>query len=549
MHELSRVRLHGIGPKGARYQDVTLDMRCGEDSQPSPATVLFLENGGGKTVLVRLIFSVILPGKRQVVGTTSSKVLEKFVLGGDVAHVALEWRDVTTGQLLVTGKVSEWQGHVVSADSAKLTERWYTFRPTPRLDLATLPFTQDGRIVSLAGFRDRLYEAHEADPALQVIVEKVQADWTEHLDSLRLDPELFTYQRKMNAGEGEAADAFRFKTNEAFVDWLLTAILPDEDLQDFGDTVTAYAKSLAERGDLMIERDFVAGTLERLGPLVDAASEKTAAEDLHRQAVADAERLVVALTGRENEESENYRIRAEQLGVVEASERRLDLDYKRLTSVIGELERLVAKLRWDEAKAKRQVLEGEHDDAKRLLAAWQATGILVKYQAAHEAAETIRDFIGRLEDEARPLLHARDAAAQRFARLLLAMAGKASKEADDQERLARGLAEPIQAARSEHEAAVREAAGAKAKIEQLEESIGMIEAAIRDAVSAGLLADDEDVARAAAVAESAAQVADQQVTNALDRLSELATTRGQVEGQHGAARTDLNSKARRGEAQ
>ena len=59
--------------------DVTLDLRRGQSGQPYGASVLFLENGGGKTVLVRLIFSVILPGRRQVVGTSNSKVLEKFV--------------------------------------------------------------------------------------------------------------------------------------------------------------------------------------------------------------------------------------------------------------------------------------------------------------------------------------------------------------------------------------------------------------------------------------------------------------------------------------
>ena len=83
MYELSRVRLHAVGPKGARYQDVTLDLRRSLSSRPSGASVLFLENGGGKTVLVRLIFSVILPGRRQVVGTSNSKVLEKFVKDND----------------------------------------------------------------------------------------------------------------------------------------------------------------------------------------------------------------------------------------------------------------------------------------------------------------------------------------------------------------------------------------------------------------------------------------------------------------------------------
>ncbi|HEY2063119.1 MAG TPA: hypothetical protein VGH57_32420, partial [Amycolatopsis sp.] len=152
MYELSRVRLHSVGPAGARYQDVVLDFSGvgatitapkqdalfsagihagGPVRRPSPASVLFLENGGGKSVLIKLIFSVMLPGRRQVVGTTSTKVLEKFVAAKDVSHVALEWLHVETGQRVITGKVSEWRGHVTSADSENLVDSWYCFRPTP----------------------------------------------------------------------------------------------------------------------------------------------------------------------------------------------------------------------------------------------------------------------------------------------------------------------------------------------------------------------------------------------------------------------------------
>ncbi|WP_396229971.1 hypothetical protein, partial [Frankia sp. CpI1-P] len=131
MYELSRVRLHSIGPPGARFGDVLLDfsgvgapvagprqdglfpvtprqrrdaalpavpalssapspvapvgpgtaidpgtaaaetavagtaaagtaVAPGRPRRPSPASVLFLENGGGKSVLIKLIFSVVL---------------------------------------------------------------------------------------------------------------------------------------------------------------------------------------------------------------------------------------------------------------------------------------------------------------------------------------------------------------------------------------------------------------------------------------------------------------------------------------------------------
>jgi hypothetical protein len=543
VYELARVRLHAVGPKGARYQDVVLDLRRGLSGQPCGASVLFLENGGGKTVLVRLIFSVILPGRRQVVGTSNSKVLEKFVLAGDVAHVALEWRDIRTGDLLVTAKVSEWRGHVVSAASDRLTERWYTFRPTGRLDLSTLPFTQDGRIVSLAGFHERLGEADRADPALQVRWVDKQGEWTDHLDSLQLDPRLFSYQRKMNAGEGEAADAFTFKTDEAFVDWLLTAIIPDEEPQSFGDVLTGYAANLASRGELVAEREFVRGALDCLGPLAHAAGERTAAVGLHQGALADAERLAVALAAREGEESERYTILAGQFGDVEQRERGLEADVRRLNSAVIELNRLVARLRWEVAAGERTRLEDERDEARRLLAAWQATGPLVDYSVAHESAETIRDILRRQEIEAEPLLNARDAAARRFARGLLAVADAADEEARKAEERAESLGEGITAVRSEQQAAIHQSGEATARIEQATLEIGNVNRAVRAAVAAGLLGDRDDVAEAAAVAEEAADEAEAQVTQTLTRSDEIAAERELAGADLDAARTDRERKS------
>lgn len=544
MYELSRARLHAVGPKGARYQDVTLDLRRGLSGEPSDASVLFLENGGGKTVLVRLIFSVILPGRRQIVGTSNSKMLEKFVLASDVAHVALEWRDTRTGDLLVTGKASEWRGHVVSADSNRLTERWYTFRPTQTLDLGTLPFTQDGRIVSLAGFRERLDEADREDSALQVRWVDRRGEWTEHLDSLRLDPELFSYQRKMNAGEGEAADAFTFKTDEAFVDWLLTAIIPDEEPQTFGEVVTGYAAQLASRGELIAERDFVQGALDCLGPLVRAAGEKAAAAAIHREALEDGERLVVSLAAREGEEAERHRILSERFSDIEARERGLDADARRLNAVVLELNRLVAKLRWDAAVVERKRLEDERNDTRGLLAAWRAVDVLVRYNAAHDAAETIRESVRRQEVEAEPVLRVRDRAAVRFARGLLAMAAAADDGAARTETRAGQLEDDIRVAGDEERAAIREAEGANAKIEQATQSISSAQGAIRAAVAAGLLADRADVAGAADIAHEGAIKAETRVTDALERSAALTSEREQADAEHGAARTDLDTKSR-----
>jgi hypothetical protein len=539
LYELSKVRLHTVGPKGARYHDVTLNLRragaftasgefgVGRDlvHRPAPATVLFLENGGGKTVLIKLIFSVMLPGRRQVVGTSSTRVLDKFVLAGDVAHVALEWQDAKTGQLLVTGKASEWRGHVVSTDPSRLIERWYSFRPTASLDLSTLPFTENGRLLSLAGFRDRLEEEQRANPAAQVVWEKNHGDWTSHLGSLQLDPELFSYQRKMNAGEGEAADAFTFKTDDAFVDWLLTAIIPDEEPQSLGDLVAVYADKLARRGELMAERDFVEGALERLRPLARAAGERTAATDIHAEANAEVERLIAAMAARQAQEDERKQIQLGQHNDVETRERTADQEVRRLNSIVLELSRLVAKLRWEQASEELHRLKSERDDVRRLLAAWLATDILVRYNTANEEAEQIRDIVRQQEIEAVPILQARDVAAKKLARGLLDMAKLADAAATRADDCATALEEDIGQAEDARQERIAEAEAAKARITQATENIGKAQAAVADAIGAGLLAARDNVAAAAEAAERAAAEAETTLADALTRGDELATQR------------------------
>ncbi|CAM5632339.1 hypothetical protein SBADM41S_11732 [Streptomyces badius] len=119
------------------------DEPVGPPRRPAPAGVLFLENGGGKSVLLKLIFSVMLPGHRNTLGGASSGVLrENFLLADDCGHVALEWQHTLTGECVVVGKVSEWRGRQVSNDPRKFAEAWYSFRPGPGLSLDSLPVAE-----------------------------------------------------------------------------------------------------------------------------------------------------------------------------------------------------------------------------------------------------------------------------------------------------------------------------------------------------------------------------------------------------------------------
>ncbi len=330
MYELSRIRLYSIGPAGARYADTVLDLRGvgepvpspapaqadffeeepqGPPRRPAPAGVLFLENGGGKSVLLKLIFSVMLPGHRNTLGGASSGVLRKFLLADDCGHVALEWQHTRTGETVVVGKVSEWRGRQVSGDPRKFAEAWYSFRPGPGLSLDSLPVAESaalrpraegassarGRRRTMKGFRDVLAETGKAYPNLDVAWEEIHERWNEHLTTLGLDPELFRYQREMNADEGEAAGLFAVKNDSDFTDLLLLRAVTDtRDTDGLADLVHGFAHKLGRRAELTAERDFTAGSLEHLHRITEAAEARARAREIH----AGAERRTRQLARR-----------------------------------------------------------------------------------------------------------------------------------------------------------------------------------------------------------------------------------------------------------
>ncbi|WP_328608146.1 hypothetical protein OG943_03195 [Amycolatopsis sp. NBC_00345] len=526
MYELSRVRLHSVGPAGARYQDVVLDFSGvgatitapkqdalfsagihagGPVRRPSPASVLFLENGGGKSVLIKLIFSVMLPGRRQVVGTTSTKVLEKFVAAKDVSHVALEWLHVETGQRVITGKVSEWRGHVTSADSENLVDSWYCFRPTPALALDSLPLTEESRLLTMSGFHDRIAASALAEPELELFWTRRHHEWTGRLDSLGLDTELFRYQRAMNAGEGEAADAFQFSTDEAFVEFLLRAVLSEDEPKDLAQVVSTYSHNLAQRGDLLAEKDFVAGALELLGPLAEEEGVAAASRRIAAVARADLQELAGRIHARN--ELENARLDGldDHVEEVKTAEKLAEGDHRRLAAGVTELRRLVAVLRLDEAQAARKRVDAELAEAKTEAEAWRETATVLNQLNAGRKAKDLRELVGNREEKAKPALAARNAAASALGRGLLALARDAQRQADKAEAHAGALRAEAEKAQTDRDEAANLAAGRRAEARGLSARIAELREEISVSVRSGLLSAGTDVAEAARAARTAAE--------------------------------------------
>ncbi|MFB7244737.1 hypothetical protein ACFCYX_20020 [Streptomyces populi] len=541
MYELSRVRLYSIGPAGARYADTVLDLRgvgepvpdpaptqaeffeeepVGPPRRPAPAGVLFLENGGGKSVLLKLIFSVMLPGHRNTLGGASSGVLRKFLLADDCGHVALEWQHTLTGECVVVGKASEWRGRQVSNDPRKFAEAWYSFRPGPGLSLDNLPVAEatsvrppvegasgaQGRRRTMKGFRDAITEAGKAYPHLEVHWEEIHDRWNEHLGDLGLDPELFRYQREMNADEGEAAGLFAVKKDSDFTDLLLRAVTDTRDTDGLADLVSGFGNKLGRRAELIAERDFTAGSVDLLGRIVDAAGARARARDVH----TGAERRTRTLARRLSARAVQERVRAGELAqrVTAAAYAVTHAEGARERSALiaAELAYRHASLALAGAEKSAAAQKRELADARTLHAAWQAAEAVLRHRAAADRSTRVADAIREAERDAAPALAARATAAVDLVRALHRAAEGAESLANEEEERSAGLLEAGETAYADSTAAATAAQRARSEIGHLRQRLAEVEQETAEAVRAGWLDDsapDADPARAALAASDA----------------------------------------------
>ncbi|MER5312464.1 hypothetical protein ABT034_32340 [Streptomyces sp. NPDC002773] len=541
MYELSRVRLYSIGPAGARYADTVLDLRgvgapvphpaptqaeffaeepVGPPRRPAPAGVLFLENGGGKSVLLKLIFSVMLPGHRNTLGGASSGVLRKFLLADDCGHVALEWQHTLTGELVVVGKASEWRGRQVSSDPRKFAEAWYSFRPGPGLSLDNLPVAEatsvrppvegssgaTGRRRTMKGFRDAITEAGKAYPHLEVYWEEIHDRWNEHLGELGLDPELFRYQREMNADEGEAAGLFAVKKDSDFTDLLLRAVTDTRDTDGLADLVGGFGNKLGRRAELNAEREFTAGSVDLLGRIVEAAETRSHAREVHTAAERRTRTLARRLSARAAEERGRGAELAQQVTSAAHAVAEAETGRGRSSLIAAELAYRHASLALTAAEKGASSQRRELTDARTMHSAWQAAEVVLRHRAASDRSARVAAAIREAERDAAPALAARAEAAADLVRALAAAAEEGERHAAEEEERSTALQEAGETAHRDATAAATEAQRARSEAGHLRQRLAEVEQETAEAVRAGWLDDsapDADPARAALAASDA----------------------------------------------
>jgi hypothetical protein len=431
---LAKIRLSGVGPIDARFDPLEIDL-TDPDRRRTLDTVLWLVNGGGKTVLVRLLFSVLRPDKLSQIGIEDQRPdgrygrhrinhLGAYVLPSQTAHVILEWRltqgdDIVAPVRLVTGLVAAWRAGRATGDLGNLRRVWYTIRADDGAvggdDLAT---TLNGHRVTLPAFResiDRLGRAergHGRRPLVRTF--DTQDDWLRHLDDLGLDPAIFGYELAMNRGESSANNLLTFTSDREFIGFLLKSIIDPESIGGVDSSLAQVASKIAKVPETERELTFVCGIEGRLDPLSGAVTDIRAARTARDAAERSAEALREALVAAEEAAAarldtvrmreERERQRAEDLGrrkgILDAEVREYRLASAMLTASEAE----------ERARFAREESQRRDDD----VAAWGLVPQLIRRVELGAEIEELGRQVAVQRQAEKPLQDRRDAAAGRL---------------------------------------------------------------------------------------------------------------------------------------
>ena len=294
MPKLARMRLVSIGHPRARFDDLLLDFR--DQQQRATDTVLWLRNGGGKSSLLNLFYSVVRPRQTDFLGGKGGEEhrrLADYVQPDDEAVVACEWELEGETPLLgdeplryLTVAFHEHKSSSPTDGSNIGLQRLFLSAEVrvdvPDLTLEGLPLatrTEDGRVMrrSLANFRRYWRDLQSAHPDCDVFLTDKQADWARQLESRGVDTQLFGYQLEMNRREGGVTQLFTFPDADSFVDFLLKTAFDPQDAERVRQQVQTFRTELLRRHrELQPDRELCEGLLERMACFQEIAGNRIA---------------------------------------------------------------------------------------------------------------------------------------------------------------------------------------------------------------------------------------------------------------------------------
>ncbi|MEU9376480.1 hypothetical protein AB0D94_22270 [Streptomyces sp. NPDC048255] len=556
MLQLLRLRLENVGHRAAGFKSLVLDLTGGASSlngrpmQPVDV-ILWLRNGGGKSSLLSLLFSLLLPAKKDFIGAAKAKSLAEYIPDGQVSHVIAEWADSerpASGAVLLTGGVYQWRDRQrptdVSSGWERLERRWYLLRPQPGgLELDSLPVRSEDGQLTMGMYVKALEAANRVERRLQLAVADEQYEWAEQLGNHGLDPQVFRMQKAMNQEEGGITELFKFGSAEEFVDFLIDMVVDDAAPTAARAALSTHADKLAARPGRELEERFLARALLLLRPVQQATAEVAAAEQVLALQARLALRASEHVQGQaEHWEEQAAALRQEAEATAQEAQEAQSRVAARQQHVVAVRE-AAERLRMEDRRCEHLAQQERVAETGQEAAAWKAVPVLMDLADQEEERRETKQLLARAHSEQAPL---REAMEQGGAGLYSRLEGGLGRLADEMGRTrseAEEAASLVAAGEREYEGAVAAAGSAESLAASAEAHQAAEQAKLTAARRTGLLGELEEPHEALermtheeAAAQEQAEQAGRRLEAARGQASTVAAERVACAGRLSSAR-------------
>lgn len=292
MARLCRIHFAGMGEDCARFHPLTMDFRHKQNGAPQDS-VIWLRNGGGKTTLISLLYSVLVPNQNQFLGRLLGKdsTLTDFLRPNELGFVVTEW------DFPVSGTARRVVGQVMLLKDRELKRRFFSFYAVPGFGFDQLPALGLGTPArSIDAMLDALREAeHRNGGSMDLVIPEDQTQWEKHLDERGLDPFLFRLHLKMNKQEGGASDLFKLKAPEDFLRLFLELVFDERTTEELEKSLGELREKIARAPDREAAISFGQELLRSLKPFGLEAAQRSRLRDERKKLAQELAGLTAAI--------------------------------------------------------------------------------------------------------------------------------------------------------------------------------------------------------------------------------------------------------------
>ncbi|MBK5251231.1 MAG: hypothetical protein JJE29_01085 [Peptostreptococcaceae bacterium] len=409
MPQINRIRIinFSYNNNNRNILDETFDFYQGENA------LLSLKNGGGKSVLVQLLFQPIIP-KSKLMG----RRIEDFFIGRNTpSYVMIEWKLEDEGGYLLTGiglanRIARGGEGEEPGNNVKYFTFTSAYRNENAFDIVGIPLVEKhGNGISIEEFREakRIIGGKEkaSGSDVRMFTEEDAVEYRRYLESYNIfRDEWKSIVLKINESEGGVIEIFeKCKTSQILMnEWILKSIekvvnKEDRDQNMLEKMLENLVEEMIDNEAYIYEKEiyheFLKDTedhLIRLDELmISIDKEKEIEDSMARMYGSLLKRLGIA-----NKETETQRIAIsackEELNRITLEER--SKEYYDALDKVGKLSRVRAE-KEEELKAAEKELENN----KRGIAVQEAARGFARIKALKQAISIIKEKIGKIKND------------------------------------------------------------------------------------------------------------------------------------------------------